>query len=141
MIEQRPLLTFITHALLIAGIVIMAFPIYIAFITSTQSMDVINAADGVIPLLPGEYSLENYKIALFGSAEFGVQPGLLLLWNSFLMALVIALGKIFLAVISAYAVVYFNFRFRMLFFYPNVADRHLMLDINPSLHPSIHERP
>ncbi|MBK2124092.1 sn-glycerol-3-phosphate ABC transporter permease UgpE [Fangia hongkongensis] len=117
MVERRPLLTFITHALLILGILIMALPLYVAFVTSTQSMEAINSAKGVIPMLPGGHMIENYKIALTGSTHFGVPPALLLLWNSFLMAMAIAVGKIVLAIISAYAVVYFNFRFRMVFFW------------------------
>ena len=117
MVERRPILTLLTHALLIVGIIIMVLPVYVAFVTSTQSMEAINSAKEVIPLLPGAHMVENYKVALVGSTQYGIPPGVLLLWNSFLMALAIALGKIVLAVISAYAVVYFNFRFRMLFFW------------------------
>ena len=117
MVERRPILTLLTHALLIVGIIIMVLPVYVAFVTSTQSMEAINSAKEVISLLPGAHMVENYKVALVGSTQYGIPPGVLLLWNSFLMALAIALGKIVLAVISAYAVVYFNFRFRMLFFW------------------------
>ena len=118
MINRKKLLqTTFTHTILILGIIVMLLPIYIAFVTSTQTMNSINSAKGVIPLLPGHEFLHNYKIALFGSKEFGVPPALLLLWNSFLMAFSVAAGKIFLAILSAYAIVYFNFKFKLLFFW------------------------
>ncbi|WP_440683579.1 sn-glycerol-3-phosphate ABC transporter permease UgpE [Cysteiniphilum halobium] len=117
MVERRPVLTFMTHALLILGIVIMLLPIYVAFVTSTQSIETLNSATQVIPMLPGHDFVTNYQTALVGSSQYNIPPALLLLWNSFLMALAIAVGKIVLALISAYAVVYFNFRFKMLFFW------------------------
>ena len=36
MVERRPVLTFITHAVLILGVLIVAFPVYITFVASTQ---------------------------------------------------------------------------------------------------------
>ena len=117
MVEKRPLLTILTHTLLIIGIVIMGLPIYVALVTSTQSMDTLNSAKDVIPLIPGHETLNNYKVALLGSSKYGLQPGLLLLWNSFCMAITIAVCKIIVAILSAYAIVYFKFRFRMVFFW------------------------
>jgi sn-glycerol 3-phosphate transport system permease protein len=44
-------------------------------------------------------------------------PASLMLWNSFVMAMVIAAAKIVISLLSAYAVVFFRFPFRMLCFW------------------------
>ncbi len=70
-----------------------------------------------MPLLPGEYLVENYLQAMLGGAKaVGVPVGRMML-NSLVMAVGITLGKIAISIISAYAIVYFRFRFRMLFFW------------------------
>ena len=65
MVERRPLLTFVAHAVLIIGAAIVAFPIYITFVASTHSFQDIMQVP--MPLLPGEHFLENYKQVLFSS--------------------------------------------------------------------------
>ncbi len=115
MVERRRGLTFMTHAILAIGVVILAFPIYVAFVASTHSLQAVLQVP--MPLLPGEYLVENYLQAMLGGAKaVGVPVGTMML-NSLVMAVGITLGKIAISIISAYAIVYFRFRFRMLFFW------------------------
>jgi sn-glycerol 3-phosphate transport system permease protein len=114
MVEHRPWLTFLTHAVLIGGCLIIAFPIYVTFVASTHSLDDITST---FPLLPGGRLIENYTRALsVGPRDLGATVGTMML-NSLIMALGISLGKIFISLLAAFAIVYFNFRFRMLFFW------------------------
>lgn len=114
MVEHRPWLTFMTHAVLVLGVLVIAFPIYVTFVASTHSLDEITTS---FPLLPGSQLLENYKRALaVGPRDVGATVGTMML-NSLIMALGITFGKIAISLTAAYAVVYFRFRFRMLFFW------------------------
>jgi len=114
MVEHRPWLTFFTHAVLIAGIAILAFPIYVTFVASTHTLDEITRS---FPLLPGRHLVQNYLQALtVGPRDLGATVGTMML-NSLIMALGITLGKITISLLAAFAVVYFRFRFRMFFFW------------------------
>lgn len=98
------------------GILITAFPLWITFVASTLTTRQI--AQGM-PLWPGQHMVENYLQALFGSATTRIvsPPVWSMMWNSLIMALVIALGKIAISIVSAYAVVFFRFPGRMFFFW------------------------
>ena len=114
MVEHRPWLTFLTHAILILGCIIIAFPIYTTFVASTHSLEDITSS---FPILPGRHLIENYHQALtVGSGEVVVTVGRMML-NSAIMAFGIAFGKIFISLLAAFAIVYFKFRFRMAFFW------------------------
>ncbi len=114
MVEHRPWLTFVTHALLIIGCLIIAFPIYITFVASTHTLDEITSS---FPIFPGSHLIENYMQALsVGSKDVGATVGTMML-NSLIMALGISLGKIFISLLAAFAIVYFKFRFRIFFFW------------------------
>lgn len=136
MVERHSFLTFLSHFLLILAIIVMALPVYIAFTASSQTLASLSAAKHLIPLLPGNQLSNNYQVALLGNAAQGVPPGLLLLWNSLLMALAIAIGKILLAIFSAFSVVYFDFRFRKLFFW--LIFMTLMLPVEVRIVPTYH---
>jgi sn-glycerol 3-phosphate transport system permease protein len=116
MVENRGWLTVFSHATLLLGIAVMAFPIYVTFIASTAEMrDIVHPP---LPLLPGPYLIDNYAEALQrGVAQASGAPVALMLWNSLIMALAIAVGKIVISLISAFAIVYFRFPFRMLCFW------------------------
>ncbi len=109
--------SWIPHFVLIMGVMVFAFPIYFALIGSTH--DAATIATGRMPLLPGGHMLDNYWQALTSGSGFRVSatPVRILLINSLIMALVIAVGKIAISIISAYAVVFFDFPFRMFFFW------------------------
>ncbi|MBY0338564.1 MAG: sn-glycerol-3-phosphate ABC transporter permease UgpE [Acetobacteraceae bacterium] len=107
---------FVTHACLILGVLIFAFPIYLTLIGSTHDVNTIGR--GEVPLLPGGEAVANYAQAwgTGGGRYMGVPAGTMLM-NSLLMALAIAIGKIAISLISAYAVVFFRFPGRMLAFW------------------------
>ena len=107
---------FFAHIILILGLIVVAFPIYYVFVASTHSLETILRPP--LPLLPGERLLANYGEALFGGVGRigGVGVGTLL-FNSTLVALGIAIGKIIISLMSAYAIVFFRFPFRMVFFW------------------------
>ncbi len=114
MVEHRPWLTFLTHTILLLGCLVIAFPIYTTFVASTHSLDDITS---YFPLLPGRHMIENYRQALtVGSGEVIATVGTMMM-NSAIMAFGIAFGKIFISLLSAFAIVYFRFRFRMVFFW------------------------
>ncbi|KZD12801.1 sn-glycerol-3-phosphate ABC transporter permease UgpE [Oceanibaculum pacificum] len=114
MIERRPGLTLLSHAILISGILIVAFPLYITFVASTVTQNEIMRPP--LPLIPGPHLIENYTRALFEGSSKVVPVGLMM-FNSLVMALTIAIGKIAISLTSAYAIVYFRFPFRMLCFW------------------------
>jgi sn-glycerol 3-phosphate transport system permease protein len=119
MVERRPAQTALAHLILILGIVIVAFPVYVTFIASTQSSQQI-VQTSPMSLAPGGHFLETYRVALFGgetSAGGRVAPVGRMLWVSFVSAIAIAAGKIFISLLSAFAFVYFRFPGRSLMFW------------------------
>jgi len=119
MIERRPGLTFLSHFILIVGVAIVAFPVYLTLVASTQTSQDI-ASTIPMSLLPGGHLWETYKVALFGgetSMGSRLPPALPMMWVSLVMALVIAVGKIAISLLSAFAIVYFRFPLRNLVFW------------------------
>lgn len=116
MVERRRWLTVFSHVSLLVCIAILALPIYVTFIASTTTMEEI--VQPPLPLLPGSQLLENYATALTrGVAQAAGTPVALMMWNSLVMALAIAVGKIAISILSAFAIVYFRFPLRMLCFW------------------------
>jgi sn-glycerol 3-phosphate transport system permease protein len=116
MIENRPVGTFLAHAGLIVGIVVLALPLWVAFTASTLTLPEVLAAP--MTLVPGDRLLENFGKALAGgSAQLsGGDLGRLLV-NSLVVAVGVAVGKIAISLLSAFAIVYFRFPGRMLAFW------------------------
>ncbi|NLR97133.1 sn-glycerol-3-phosphate ABC transporter permease UgpE [Rhizobium sp. P38BS-XIX] len=116
MIEKRPVANLVGHLMLILGIIVVAFPIYYTFVASTMtSAEILKPP---ISLLPGRHFVENYSDALSGGVERVVGVSLeRMLWNTILVSVVIALGKIIISFLSAYAIVFFRFPLRMVFFW------------------------
>jgi sn-glycerol 3-phosphate transport system permease protein len=100
---------------LILGVVIIAFPIYVAFVASTHELQALLRSP--MPLLPGGSLIDNYTQALTQGAKAVGAPVWLMMVNSLVMALGITIGKIAISLLAAFAIVYFRFRFRMLFFW------------------------
>jgi sn-glycerol 3-phosphate transport system permease protein len=116
MIENRPFLSFLTHLVLIIGVVIVVFPVYLAFIASTHGSG--DFMRGLVPLLPGPHMIENYSFMFNeGISTAGAPPLSIMLLNSLVMAISIAVGKIIISILSAYAIVFFKFPFRLLAFW------------------------
>jgi sn-glycerol 3-phosphate transport system permease protein len=112
MVENRPWLTFTRHLVLIIGVLIIGFPIWIALVASTNSSS--EFVSGLMPLWFGDEGLGNFQRVLSNEERIlGVSVSASrMMWNSFIMAMVIAVGKIVISILSAYAIVYFRFPFR-----------------------------
>jgi sn-glycerol 3-phosphate transport system permease protein len=116
MVENRPFLTFLSHAVLILGVLLVAFPLYVTFVASTHTLQDIMQVP--MPLVPGDQLVENYRQVLTAGTTTGSRASCTnMLINSTVMALAIPLGKIAISVISAFAIVYFRFPLRMFFFW------------------------
>lgn len=117
MVERRPWLDILAHAILTLGLVIVAFPLYVTFVASTQTAQ--EVASAPMSLIPGPHLVDNYMQVLFGGAggNNGAPPVGRMMVVSLIMALAISIGKIAISLISAFAVVYFRFPFRMFFFW------------------------
>ena len=116
MVERRPWLSLLTHVVLICGVLGVAFPLYITFVASTLTLEQVLQVP--MRLLPGDQFWANYTQVLgAGSTRGSAAPVAPMLWTSLVMALVIALGKIAISIISAFAIVYFRFPLRNFFFW------------------------
>jgi sn-glycerol 3-phosphate transport system permease protein len=117
MVEKRGLQGILAHVIMIVGVFIVAFPLYLAFVASTHTaQDIVQAP---MPLLPGANMLASYKAALFGreTSAGSNAPVAHMMWVSFITAMVIAVGKITISLLSAFALVYFRFPFRKTVFW------------------------
>ncbi len=117
MVERNPWLKLLSHAVLIVGVALIAFPIYITWVASTHTTDEIVQVP--MPLLPGSHMIENYRVALSGDRQgtgSHASVGRMMV-VSFITAMVIAVGKIAISLLSAFAIVYFRFPFRMTVFW------------------------
>lgn len=112
MVEKRGSSLWLTHVLMIFGVLVVFFPIWLAFVASTVTQPEIVSPP--MPLLPGGHFLENYSRALFSGVNVPVATMLL---NSLVMALGVAFGKIAISLLSAFAIVYFKFPGRTTFFW------------------------
>src|SRR5258706_3726720 len=116
MVENRPWLSFFAHAVLIVGVILVAFPLWVTFVASTLKYDEIIAFP--MPLIPGDQLIENYtQVVTAGSHRGSAAPVSAMLLNSFVMAVGVAVGKISISIISAFAIVYFRFPLRNFFFW------------------------
>ena len=118
MIERSPVLDVVSHVVLGLGVLVIAFPVYVTLVASTQtSQEIVQAP---MSLLPGGNMLETYRVALVGGeTSYGakVAPVGRMMWVSLVSALVITIGKIAISLLSAFAIVYFRFPFKMFFFW------------------------
>ena len=106
----------VSYAILTLGVLFVLFPLYVTFVISTHDASVINRAP--LPILPGGNLIENYTAVLGdGMASVGGLPAGRMLFVSAVMALGIAVGKIAISILSAYAIVYFRFPGRMICFW------------------------
>jgi sn-glycerol 3-phosphate transport system permease protein len=116
MVEHRRFGNLLPHLVLLAGVAIVAFPVYLAVIASTHDNTVI--ANGQMPLYPGSHGLETYwNTIVSGTGRTTRAPVGGMMLNSLIMALGITVGKIAISIISAYAIVFFSFPFRMTAFW------------------------
>jgi sn-glycerol 3-phosphate transport system permease protein len=106
----------IAHVILIAGVILVAFPLWVTFVASTLTFDqIVNVP---MPLTPGTHLWSNYHQALVAGSERGSSaPVDRMLLNSLIVAVSVAVGKIIISILSAFAIVYFRFPLRNFFFW------------------------
>ncbi len=109
MIERTPILNIATHAILVFGLILILVPIWLAFVGATLTLQEVNSAP--IELWPGDQLLVNLREA-WALSDFGQK-----FVNTLIVATGVVVGKITLACITAFALVFFNFRGRMLIFW------------------------
>ena len=109
MVERAPVLDFICHAILIVGALMVCVPLYFAFVAGSLSISEVQKVP--LPWLPGDQFLANLQVA-WEKANFSRT-----FVNSVVVALGITVGKIVVSLLSAFAITYFRFRFRMLAFW------------------------
>ena len=133
MVEHRRWNDLVAYLILTLGVLLVVFPVYVALIASTHAAATV--VNGNMPMTPGGHTLENYYRAIFvGGSRASREPVGHMLTNSFVMAMGIALGKIFISILSAYAVVYFRFPFRMTAFW--IIFITLMLPVEVRIYPT-----
>jgi sn-glycerol 3-phosphate transport system permease protein len=134
MVENRSRFSrYLPHLILGLGVIVLAFPVYIAFVASTWDASTI--ANGRLGLTPGPYFFENYYRTLFiGTGSSTREPVWNMMLNSFVMAMLIAGGKIAICILSAYAVVYYRFPFRQAAFW--IIFITLMLPVEVRIYPT-----
>jgi sn-glycerol 3-phosphate transport system permease protein len=117
MIENRPILNLISHLVLMVGVAVVALPVYVTFVASSLAPD--QVLQSPMPMLPGSHLWDNYYAVIThgSSGNVTTAPVGRMMFNSLVMALVIAIGKIAISLLSAFAVVYFRFPFRSLAFW------------------------
>jgi sn-glycerol 3-phosphate transport system permease protein len=116
MIGDSTLGRILAHAILILGVLVVAFPIYYTFVASTLSIPEILRPP--LPLFPGSHLIENYAEAFgVGAGRTGGVGLGRILFNTGVVAVTIAVGKIAISILSAYAIVFFRFPLRMVFFW------------------------
>ena len=117
MVERSPFLKAFSHLIMVLGVIIVGFPLYLAFVASTHTaQDIVQVP---MPMLPGNNFWETYKTALFGggSGPGSSAPVAHMMWVSFVTAMVITVGKIAISLLSAFAIVYFRFPFKGICFW------------------------
>jgi len=112
MVERRGASLWLSHVIMIGGVLIVFFPIWLAFVASTVTQPEITQPP--MPLWPGDQFLANYREALLSGVNVPVAT---MLFNSLVMAMGIAVGKIIISLLSAFAIVYFKFPGKMIFFW------------------------
>lgn len=133
MIENRKGLDVFCHIMLVLGVMVILFPLYVAFVAAT--LDKQQVFDVPMTLIPGSQLWHNVSQVWHqgvgsAGAPFGIQ-----LMNSFIMALVITVGKITVSMLSAFAIVYFRFPLRNLFFWLIFIT--LMLPVDVRIFPTV----
>ncbi|MFB0712277.1 sn-glycerol-3-phosphate ABC transporter permease UgpE [Buttiauxella noackiae] len=133
MIENRRGLTIFSHTMLILGIIVILFPMYVAFVAATLDNQAVFQTP--MTLIPGTHLLENMSYIWTHGVGANSAPFGLMLFNSFVMALVITIGKITVSMLSAFAIVWFRFPLRNLFFWMIFIT--LMLPVEVRIFPTV----
>jgi len=133
MIENRRGLDIFCHVMLVIGVLLVVFPLYVAFVAATMNeREIFNVP---LSLIPSTHLLDNLSTVWGRGTGDSAMPFGLMLGNSLLMALVITIGKISVSILSAFAIVYFRFPLRNLFFWLIFVT--LMLPVEVRIFPTV----
>lgn len=104
-----------THSFILLFLAGLLLPLYLAFVAASHTGEAMMHAP--LPLLPGSKFFTNLQEVFFNGVRIaGGMPVWCLLLNSFIMAILIAFGKIALALMSAFALIYFQMPLKKLQF-------------------------
>jgi sn-glycerol 3-phosphate transport system permease protein len=109
MIERTPIFNAITQAILFLSLIIILVPFYMVFAAASHDFVTVNKVP--MPLLPGGHLWEKLS-EVWVKVNFARA-----ITNSLISAVLVTVGKIILASITAYSIVFFNYRARMLVFW------------------------
>ncbi|HEV3432091.1 MAG TPA: sn-glycerol-3-phosphate ABC transporter permease UgpE [Paraburkholderia sp.] len=133
MVENRRFFNLFCHAMLLLGVAVVAFPVYVAFCAATMNEQQVFSVP--LSLVPGTHLLENMETVWKVGTGSAASPFGKMLFNSVITALVIAVGKIVISILSAYAIVFFRFPFRRLSFWLIFVT--LMLPVEVRIFPTV----
>ena len=133
MIENRRGLDIFSHLMLIAGILTILFPLWVAFVAAT--LDNQQVFQVPMTLIPGTQLWHNVREIWLHGVSSQSAPMSVLLINSTLMALGITIGKITVSILSAFALVWFRFPLRNLVFWMIFIT--LMLPVEVRIFPTV----
>lgn len=133
MIENRRGLDIFCHVMLVIGVLLVVFPLYVAFVAATMNEQEIFSVP--LSLIPSTHLLQNLATIWNQGTGDTAMPFGLMLGNSLIMALVITIGKISVSILSAFAIVYFRFPLRNLFFWLIFVT--LMLPVEVRIFPTV----
>ncbi len=109
MIERTPIFNAVTYAIMLGGLLVVLLPVWMAFTAATQTVEAVNR-------IPFSFALGDELLTNLGAAwqrgDFGTK-----LANSFILATGVTLGKVMIAALSAFSIVYFSYRLRTIFFW------------------------
>lgn len=109
MVERTRFFDIVTQIVLIIGLIFILAPVYMVFVAASHDFKTVNTVP--MPLVPTGHFFENLKTAW---KEMGFDR---VIWTSLIVATGVAVGKIALSSITAFSIVYFNYRLRMLVFW------------------------
>ena len=133
MIENRKGFDLFCHAVLIAGVALIVFPVYVAFCAASMSAQEVFTVP--LSLVPSTHLFENIASGWTHGSGGAASPFGRMLFNSLVMALTISIGKIAVSIISAYAIVFFRFPLRNTAFWLIFVT--LMLPVEVRIFPTV----
>ncbi|NIE67789.1 sn-glycerol-3-phosphate ABC transporter permease UgpE [Burkholderia sp. Ax-1719] len=133
MVENRRFFNLFCHAMLLLGVAVVAFPVYVAFCAATMNEQQVFSVP--LSLVPGTHFLENVATVWKTGTGSAASPFGRMLLNSVITALIISVGKIVISILSAYAIVFFCFPFRRLSFWLIFVT--LMLPVEVRIFPTV----
>jgi sn-glycerol 3-phosphate transport system permease protein len=133
MIENRRGFDLFCHAVLIVGVVLVVFPVYVALCAATMNEHQVFSVP--LSLVPSTHLFDNIATVWSHGSGNAASPFGRMLLNSLVMALVITIGKIAVSMLSAYAIVFFRFPFRNLSFWLIFIT--LMLPVEVRIFPTV----